>query len=124
MSSSFNGWLNTWSGWGGATDPNDLRGTAAFSISAVASLSAAVTVADMQGASSFSIGALGYLSDAPPAQQPQSYPTNPSVGGGHSYWGKPYKGTFLSPGAVPWTPPVATGRKRRRRDLDILFLTR
>ena len=124
VTTSFNGWLNSWSGWGGATDANAMSGSAAFAISATGTLGVAITPAYMEGIGTFSITAIGTLTDVAATEQPTSYPTPPAVVGSHSYWGKPYKGTFLSPGAVPWVPPTQTGRRRKRRDLDILFLTR
>ena len=54
MATSFQGWLNSWNGWG-ANDPNAMRGSA--TITFIAALQ--VNSGEMQGAASFSIDATG-----------------------------------------------------------------
>lgn len=103
MATNFQGWLNSWNGWG-ATDPNAASGTASFTVSATGTLTGAGSTNDMQGSASMSITASGYLSVG----------NDGWIGSGYGYGAG---GGFIAPRYQD------KRRSRKRRDNDMLFLS-
>lgn len=50
MSTSFEGWLNSWRGWGNAPfDPNAMTGSASLTVSAIGTLTADGAIEEIAG---------------------------------------------------------------------------
>lgn len=83
MATSFKGWADSWgNSWGSVVfDPNAMRGSASFSITA----SLQVAAGDMQGAASFAITASLQL-PAPPASAFVETPRYSQAVKDHAHW--------------------------------------